>query len=602
MTYLLTLEETIELILKHRSELERKDILKMIEEKREELGREVINDESAAMIVARELGVDLHQISPKARQKIEDITETTRNVALTAKVVNIGTVRTFSRKDGGGEGKVASIMVSDDTGSIRVVLWDEKTEIVSPDNDSENVLSIDDIIQIRGAYVKKGLGDALELNLGRSGHIEPLKDYEIEELDISFADSTEDMQISDLKDGLFNISLKVKIQRVFRLSTFTRQRDGSEGRVLSIVGSDETGTVRLVFWDDKASEMENAEEGEVIHLRGVNTRMNRDGSDVEVHIGRAASIERGLKDKIDAVEIAETGSGSEPLGMKAIADLTTGMWDVDIEGKVVAVYDVNTFTSKDGSEGRVRNIMLADESGKTRVTFWNDDVDKIADLAEDDIIRILHGYIKEGFRGGVEFHVGRKGEIHINPKGSKLKKLDVSQIVTQPMVKASRVMIEDIDDNTEGKSVEVCGLVVNLSQSMSPIYQACPSCNKKLEETNDGFVCKSGCKFDEPEPRMLYKITLDDGSGSIRVTLFGKVGEELLQMTAKEANEMIKKSGKQEQPLIENADKVVGRYIAVYGRVKKFRDSFDLSASGFEFADPETEIRRIKEEIQKEVS
>jgi replication factor A1 len=597
VTYLLTLEETIELILKHRSDYERKDILTMIEEKREELGREVINDESAAMIVARELGVDLHQISPKARQKIEDITEATRSIALTAKIVNIGTVRTFSRKDGGGEGKVASIMVSDETGSIRVVLWDDLTNAVT-----EDVISIGDIIQVRGAYVKKGLGDALELNLGRMGQIRVLEDYEIEDFNINFADSSTGTQkITDLKDGLFNVSLKVKVQRVFRLSTFTRQRDKSEGKVLSIIGADETGTVRLVFWDDKAAEMENADEGEVIQLRGVNTRLNRDGTEVEVHVGRAASIERGLKEKIDAVEAVQSVGGSEPLGMKAIADLTTGMWDVDIEGKVITVYDVTAFTTKDGKDGRVRNVILADESGKTRVTFWNDDVDKIEDIKEDDIIKILHGYVKEGFRGGVEFQVGRKAEIHINPKGSKLKKLDVSQVALQPMAKASRILIEDIDDNTEGKNVEICGIIVNLSQSMSPIYQACPSCSKKLESTGDGYVCKSCGKTDKPEPRMLYKITIDDGSGSIRVTLFGKVGEELLQLTAEEANEMIKKTGKEEQPLIENADKVVGRYIAVYGRVKKFRDSFDLSASGFEFADPIKEIKRMKEEIQKEM-
>ncbi|MHA2397035.1 MAG: OB-fold nucleic acid binding domain-containing protein, partial [Candidatus Thorarchaeota archaeon] len=282
-------------------------------------------------------------------------------------------------------------------------------------------------------------------------------------------------------------------------------------------------------------------------------------------------------------------------------DLTTGMWDVDIEGKVVTIYDVNTFTNKDGQEGRVRNVILADESGKTRVTFWNDDVDKIEKIKDGDVIKILHGYVKEGFRGGVEFQVGRKAEIHINPKGSKLKKLDVSQVSLQPMAKASRVLIGDIDDQTEGKNVEICGIVVNLSQTMTPIYQACPSCSKKLEETDDGYICKSCGKIDKPEPRMLYKITVDDGSGSIRVTLFGKVGEELLQMTAEEANEMIKKSGKGEQPLVENIDKVVGRYIAVHGRVKKFRDSLDLSASGFEFADPVSEIKRIKEEIQKEV-
>ena len=298
VTHLLTLEETIELILKHRSDYERKDILTMIEEKREELGKEVINDESAAMIVARELGVDLHQMSPKARQRIEDITEATRNVAITAKVINIGTVRTFSRKDGGGEGKVGSLMVSDETGKMRVVLWDDLTKAVS-----EDIISVGDVVQLRGAYVKKGLGDALELNLGRMGQIRVLEDFEIEDLGIDFKESAlGEHKISDLEDGMFNIGLKAQVQRVFRLSTFTRQSDGSEGRVLSIVGADETGTTRLVFWDDKASEMESAEEGEIIRISGANTRLNRDGSSIEVHVGRAATIERGLDEKIDAVE------------------------------------------------------------------------------------------------------------------------------------------------------------------------------------------------------------------------------------------------------------------------------------------------------------
>ena len=724
MTHLLTLEETIELILKHRSDYERKNILTMIEEKREELGKEVINDESAAMIVARELGVDLHQMSPKARQRIEDITEATRNVAITAKVINIGTVRTFSRKDGGSEGKVASIMVSDETGKMRVVLWDDLTNAVS-----EDIISVGNIVQLRGAYVKKGLGDALELNLGRMGQIRVLEDYEIEDLGIDFKESTlGEYKISDLEDGMFNINLKVQIQRVFRLSTFTRKSDGSEGKVLSIVGADETGTARLVFWDDKASEMENAEEGEVIHISGANTRLNRDGSSIELHVGRAATIERGLDEDIDAVEldqleggaepqglkqiadlttgmrdvdiegkvatifeertfttengrdgrvrnailVDESGSirvtfwnedvdtiqevkegdvikilhgyvkegfrggveyqvgrrseihvnpkgsklakldlsqkhypdvsGTEPQGLKQIADLTTGMRDVDIEGKVVTIYDTTNFTTKDGKDGRVRNVILADESGKTRVTFWNDDVDRLEEVKEGDVIKILHGYAKEGFKGGVEYQVGKNSEIHINPKGSKLTKLDVSQISLQPMARASRALIGDIDDNMEATSVEICGIVVNLNQTAAPIYQACPSCNKKLEETDNGYICKSCGKVDKPEPRMLYTITVDDGSGSIRVTLFGKVGEELLQMTAEEANEIIKKTGKSEQPLIENEDKVVGKYIAVYGRVRKFRDSFSLSASGFEFADAVREVKRLKEEIQKEMS
>jgi replication factor A1 len=125
---LLTLEETIELILKH-TEYQRDEVLKMIEEKRQELGPEVVNEESAAMIIARELGIDLQQVSAKARIRIEDITESTGRVPLTARVVSRNPIRTFTRKDG-GEGKVASLFVADETGEIRVTLWDEITRVV----------------------------------------------------------------------------------------------------------------------------------------------------------------------------------------------------------------------------------------------------------------------------------------------------------------------------------------------------------------------------------------------------------------------------------------------------------------------------------------
>ena len=104
---LLTLEETIQLILKQLPEYDRKDILTMIDEKRQELGPEVVNEESAAMIVARELGIDLQQLSPKSRLRIEDIAETTRNVALIGKVASVGEPRTFARKSGEGEGQEA---------------------------------------------------------------------------------------------------------------------------------------------------------------------------------------------------------------------------------------------------------------------------------------------------------------------------------------------------------------------------------------------------------------------------------------------------------------------------------------------------------------
>jgi replication factor A1 len=600
VTCLLTLEETIELILKHRSDFERNDILTMIQEKRQELGPEVINDESAAMIVARELGVDLHKVTPSARQRIEDITESTKNVnALVGIIDNISSVRTFQKQDG-TDGKVANVFLRDETGSIRVVLWDDTTRAIS-----EDFLTIGSIVQVRGAYVKMGLGDTIELHIGRMGTIQPLESDAIDELGLDFDEqpASKEMKISSLQDRLFDVAMKVKIQRVFNLSTFAKKRDNSEGKVLSMIVSDDTGTARLVFWDDRAEEMEDAQPNEIIRVTGAYTKTNRDGNEIEIHAGNTAKVERKLKDKMKTVDAPIVSSGSSaPLGMRNIGDLTTDMWDVDIEGKVATIYDAKTFTKKDGSEGQVRNIIIADQTSKIRVTFWDSDADKISKVKEGDVIRILHGYTKEGFRGGLEFTVGKRAEIVLNPKGSQLKQLDLSDVSFGSVpTQASRVLIGDIDEGTEGKNVEVCGIIVGIGQT-GVIYQACPTCNKKLEATGDGYNCKSCGPVKDPEPRMLYKITLDDGSGSIKATLFGNVGEKLLEMTAEEAHKMITKSGKEDEPLRVKSDKILGRYVAMYGRVKKFRDSLDISVNGFEFADPIQEIKRLKETIQKEVS
>jgi ssDNA-binding replication factor A large subunit len=452
-------------------------------------------------------------------------------------------------------------------------MWDDQTVAVS-----EGGINVGDVVQIRGAYVKKGMRDALELNLGRMGNIRIIDDHEMEDLDFDVPES-QTVKMNDLQDGAFDVNLVVKIGKIFNLSTFTRKSDDSEGKVLSIIGADETGSARLVFWDKYAEEMQDAKEGEVIKITGGRTKAGRYG-DVEFHTTRASKVERKLKEKIDAVEVSVGAPASEPLGRKDISELTADMRDVDIEGKVARIFPFKSF-ERDGKEGKVQNLIVADESGTTRVTFWNDDVDIIVDLQEEDVIRIKHGYVKEGFRGGIEFHVGRRAEIKINPKGSKLAKLDLSGVSLETITRAGRVMIGDIDAESEGQTVEVCGIVVGVGQ-VCPVYQA---------------ICSVCGEVKKPEPRMLYKVTLDDGSGSIRVTLFGETGEELLQMTAQEAFDLISKSENNQAPIEQNTDKMLGRYIAIQGRVTKYKDSVDVAASGLDFADPVEEIKRMKQNV-----
>ena len=583
---MLTLEQTIEVILKHRGDLDRKAVMEMIQQKREQMGPDLVNEESAAMIVARDLGIDLQQLSPRARMKIADVNEGTRSVTLTAKVVGIDTVREFARA-GGGTGRVASITVADDTGKIRVVLWDDMTEAVS-----SGAVSVGCWVQVRGGYVRKGLRGALELNLGRMGGLRVLEDYEVKDLDIDVV-STGVTKLGNLEEGMYDITVMFSVQRVFGLSTFTRRTDGSEGKVLSVIGADDTASRRIVFWDEHAELMQDAHEGEVVRLSGAYTKKGRYG-DVEVHAGRTAVIERDLD---EAIEVVETAAATfQEMGMQPISNLSLEMRDVDIEGKVVKIFPVNTFQRATG-EGRVQNILITDGTGTVRVTFWNEDVDKIKSLQEGDIIRVRHGYVKEGFRGGVEFHVGRRAEIEINPEGSGLESLDTSQIALTPTAGTGRVRIGDIEVEMEGKNVEVGGLIMGVSRR-SPIYAACPNCRKKLEEGADGFRCPVCGSIAAPEYRMLYKVTLDDGSGTIPVTLFGSSAEQLIGITAQEAHEMIERSGNPTEPFDRNAHRILGTRIVVQGRVTKFRDTLEIAASSLLFPELSDEIQRERRHIE----
>ena len=594
---MLTLEETIELILKHRKDYERSQILEMVKEKRQELGPEVVNDESAAMIVARELDVDLHRATPKARTTIKDITLSTRNVNLYAQVRNIGDVRTFSRKDG-GQGRVASLTLGDETGTIRLALWDDKTDILK-----EDALSVGCIVQIMKAYVREGLGKALELNLGRMGGIRILEDYEVDELNLDFGDEDSHLDyvsIRDLEAGRYDVSIKAKVRWVSDISEFTR-KDGTNGRVMSVFAADESGSTRIVFWDERVDDAKDIEVGEVIAVERGYTRLSSRNDEVELHTGRSSEIKTGLEDDIEVSASDAPRQESTPLGRKNIEDLTTGMWDVDVEGQVAMVHDVRTFQKKDGGEGRVQNLILVDKTGRIRSVFWDDDVDTISSVKEGDVVRISHAYVKEGFMQALEVVAGRNSEITVNPDDSDLISLDLSGVTEQATIVPSRVTIGDIDDDNEGKTVEVYGIVVGIGQA-SPVYQACPDCNKKLEQTEDGFYCRTCSKgVDEPDPRMFYKITLDDGTETIRATMFGDVAEKLLGLTAKQAMDMIVKTGNISEPIRRNSDKILGRYLCVVGRINKFRDSIEISAAGFDFADPIKEIKRLKASIKNEI-
>jgi len=91
-----------------------------------------------------------------------------------------------------------------------------------------------------------------------------------------------------------------------------------------------------------------------------------------------------------------------------ISDLKAGMRKVDLKVKIVDVGEPRDVKTKFGP-GRVSTATVADETGQTKLSLWNDDIEKVS---TDDVIEIKNGYITE-FRGELQLNVGQYGKMNI---------------------------------------------------------------------------------------------------------------------------------------------------------------------------------------------
>jgi len=165
------LDEIVNQILSSRSDLNRKEILEMIEKKKRGAG-DFLTDETAARITASELGVEIFKKPLRFKIQIQDLVSGLNDVTVAGQVVAVYPPKTFTRRDW-TEGKLASLIVSDLSGTLRVVLWDDKVDLVEGGK-----IQREQTIRISHGYVREGLDGKPELHLGQRGRIKVIKESE----------------------------------------------------------------------------------------------------------------------------------------------------------------------------------------------------------------------------------------------------------------------------------------------------------------------------------------------------------------------------------------------------------------------------------------
>ncbi|MGZ4941215.1 MAG: OB-fold nucleic acid binding domain-containing protein [Halobacteriota archaeon] len=411
------------------------------------------DEKTAALLVAHELGVD-------ATMQIASIDEQIRTVAFVGRLTRVSPIREFTRE--GEVGYVSNLVVSDETGSIRVVLWNDLAKHAEE-------LEVGQTLRISGTVRAGPYG--VEVNA-----------REIE-VDTSVANQatgyTKDKeQIADLMVGLNGVDISGVVLDVGLVRTFSK-RDGSVGKVASISIGDKTGTIRVTLWDTMAEKASDFSRGDVLTITNGYTR-ERYGK-LEIHVGDRGAIEKGVE-RIDFTE-----------QITPISDVKIGI-PCTVEGIIDDVGSLREFTRNNGSVGKVRNVVLRDNTGEIRAALWGDRATAIDEGSVGRRIIARDCLPKSGFNDQMELSVDWRSGLCFLDESSDTEAREQSEntllqesadvSITGTVISATEVVCVDNGTDYVAFDKEVIDLSLNVGDEVTVIGS----------KMNDVFMARSVSK------------------------------------------------------------------------------------------------------------
>ncbi|MBW2974321.1 DUF2240 family protein [Candidatus Woesearchaeota archaeon] len=268
------LSQIIEKI-REKSGLSEEEINSKIKQKTEQLSG-LVSQEGAAHIIANELGIKLLEES-HGKLQIKNILAGMRDVETVGKVQQISQITDFQRQDGSA-GQVANMVIADETGSIRVVMWGAQTGILKD-------LKENDTVKITAGYTREN-NNRTEIHLNEKSNVEI--NPEGETLGEVKEYSSARKKISELKENDNDVELLGTILQVFEPRFFevcpqcnkrVRQRDDGffcekhnivspeYSYVLNAIIDDSSETIRAVFFRKQVEDLLEMDQQKILEYR-----------------------------------------------------------------------------------------------------------------------------------------------------------------------------------------------------------------------------------------------------------------------------------------------------------------------------------------------
>jgi replication factor A1 len=336
-----------------------------VEAKIDECG-DLVDEPTAAMLVVGELG--------RQHVKIKGLAAKSSLFSFFGKVVDKTEPKEFDRADG-EKGWVATLLLGDETGTTRLVLWDEKAGAALE-------IMPGDVLEIIGRHPGKSTREIYALALRKASC----------EISCSVTADGKGSELSTEPVELDAVILGIEEPR-----TFTK-KDGTTGEMVEAVIGDATGTARVVSWAPEL--FVDIPPGSSVHITGAKPDRRNEG--------RAYSID-------DKSTIGKTDQTITVPFTPLVSVSDKGTYSV--RGKVKEVKEPRSFTTRSGSASWVRNVIVTDETDELRLVLWGEKA--LIPVVPGDRVEIFHAEAKPGRFGGIELGIGRGSVFRVPAEDSK---------------------------------------------------------------------------------------------------------------------------------------------------------------------------------------
>lgn len=202
-------------------------------------------------------------------------------------------------------------------------------------------------------------------------------------------DSNTPLKIEEIFPGMRSVTTCGKVLKIYPVNTFTR--NGTQGKVQSLLIADQTGQIRCAAWHQATEKFSALKEGDII---GIANAMARDNQGrCELSINDSTIIQVNPAEVTIANITTKQAITAKPTYLK---DITRDMRYISILGTLVQTYPPAFFVPKDQREqGKeytleekkscVANYIIDDGTGTLRVAVFTDQLTQFLEHTVDEL-------------------------------------------------------------------------------------------------------------------------------------------------------------------------------------------------------------------------